>query len=787
MILSLLFLFLLCPKVVGKRTQYKCRLEHYFPEGYYKDGDLVIGALLSQYLTYDIAESFKRQPPLAYSLDAYPLTRNYQHVLALVYAIEEINKNPNLLPNITLGFHIHENYFSERKTYECSLSILSGRDRTTPNYTCRKPKKLIATIGGLKSISTIQMANILGIYKIPQISYGSPGAAFSDKTLSPFLYHTAPNEVLQTVGITRLVLYFGWTWIGVIASGNAEGENFILNLKKEFVQKGICIAFMEMLAKRPTDEIKWKIKEKMSSCNIIVLYGATDFLIWVKISLESYAISGKVLITTCQWDFQSSVTSLHLGFSSFHGTLSFTLHTSEILGFREFLQSIRLSKYPDDIFMKYFWMAAFHCFIPSIDSGSMFWPLCTGNERMQDLPSFKLEFQTLGLSYNIYKAVYAIARALHEAHSSRYILKHLDDSPRHMMYSIKPWKVPQSTCTKSCLPGYQKITIEGKPVCCFACFPCPEGRFSNHKDADHCEKCLEDQYPNPSKDNCIPKPIIFLSFREPLGIGISSVAGSLFLITALVLGTFVKYHDTPIVKASNRNLTYILLISLMLCFLCSLLFVGQPGSVTCLLRQTAFGIIFSASVSCVLAKTVTVVLAFMVTKPGNRVRKLVGIKLTSSIIISCTVTQVVICIIWLGSSPPFPDFDMKSEANHIILKCNEGATPMFYIVLGYMGFLAIVSFTMAFLARRLPDAFNEAKFITFSMLMFCSVWISFIPTYLSTSGKYMVAVEVFSILASSAALLGCIFSPKCYVIVVRPDRNTRNKLLKKVNSGIKKL
>ncbi|XP_028639932.1 vomeronasal type-2 receptor 116-like, partial [Grammomys surdaster] len=340
----------------------------------------------------------------------------------------------------------------------------------------------------------------------------------------------------------------------------------------------------------------------------------------------------------------------------------------------------------------------------------------------------------------------------------------------HLELATGGTSVPTSMCSVTCIAGFRRIHQEQTADCCFDCAQCPENEVSNETaDMEQCVRCPDDKYANLQQTHCLQRAVSFLAYEDPVGMALGCMALSFSVLTVLILVTFMKHNDVPIVKANNRILSYILLIFLFFCFLCSLFFIGHPSQATCILQQTTFGVFFTVAVSTVLAKTITVVMAFKLTTPGRRMRRMLASGTPNLVIPICTLIQLVLCGTWLVTSPPFIDRDIQSEHGKTIIFCNKGSVIAFHFVLGYLGSLALVSFGLAFLARNLPDRFNEAKFLTFSILVFCSVWITFLPVYHSTRGKVMVVVEVFSILASSAGLLGCIFVPKCYVILVRPD------------------
>ncbi|XP_075043722.1 vomeronasal type-2 receptor 26-like [Mixophyes fleayi] len=341
-------------------------------------------------------------------------------------------------------------------------------------------------------------------------------------------------------------------------------------------------------------------------------------------------------------------------------------------------------------------------------------------------------------------------------------------------------QVPQALCSAICLPGTRRAIRKGSPICCYDCIPCSEGEISNTSDSENCQKCPDDEWPNEEKDKCIPRIVEFLSYmKDSIATVFSSISGLYIILTVYIIRLFVLFRDTPIVKANNRNLSFILLISLKMSFLCIYLFIGRPVDITCTLQQVSFGIIFTVAVSSILAKTIMVYIAFKATRPGSSWRKWLGVKLPIYVMLTCSSVQFLTSAIWLSVSPPFQEYDRDSYRGIIIIQCNEGSVFAFYFMLGYMGFLAAVSFGLAFMVRTLPDIFNEAKYITFSMLVFCSVWVCAIPAYLSSKGKHMVTVEIFAILASGIGILSCIFFPKCYNILLRPEMNSKRHLLEK--------
>uniref|UniRef100_A0A8C2YXZ9 Olfactory receptor C family, r1 n=1 Tax=Cyclopterus lumpus TaxID=8103 RepID=A0A8C2YXZ9_CYCLU len=760
------------------------------------------------------------------SLDLGSLKNAY----TMMFAVEEINQNSTLLPGVKLGYRILDNCASSYWAQQVALSLVGG-DTHSCNLTPSMPHSAAygqpgETAGRIlyNEILTISMKTTT--YMVTQcqnnvsasffqISHMASCPCLSDRLNFPNVFRTIPSDIYQARAMARLAIRFRWTWMGAV----------IVN--KDYGRLAIQVYVFVILQ-------RVALTIQASTARVILIFcWYTEIK---KVFLELAKIN---FLASEAWSTSDDL--LHdLDISKVaRGVLGVAIRSSTIPGFENYLRGLHPMRRPDDEFLREFWEKEFGCSLGAAQShaatlfpakrssqkGSL--PLCSGTESLERVKNRFTDISQLRMSYNVYLAVYAAAHALHNLLScpdresspgnnsfscsspkdikpievntivpessylqgsfNNYDLVNWQNTPDgslklvligrvdgfdlHLNESAIQWstgynQVPTSVCSESCPPGSRKANRKGEPLCCFDCIQCAEGEISNTTDSLHCELCPHEFWSNAERTACIPRQLDFLSFNETLGITLTTAAVSGAAVTTAVFVVFLYYRQTPMVRANNSELSFLLLLSLKLCFLCSLVFIGRPSVWSCRFQQAAFGISFVLCVSCLLVKTV-VVLADIFSLDVKKMTTL-----------TCLLfLQVIICATWLSLSPPVPQRDLGFQGSTVTLECAMASVVGFSLVLGYIGLLACTSLFLAFLARKLPDNFNEAKLITFSMLIFCAVWIAFVPAYVSSPGKYVVAVEIFAILASSYGLLLCIFAPKCFIILFRPEKNTKKHLM----------
>uniref|UniRef100_H2T3L3 G-protein coupled receptors family 3 profile domain-containing protein n=1 Tax=Takifugu rubripes TaxID=31033 RepID=H2T3L3_TAKRU len=646
-----------------------------------------------------------------------------------------------------------------------ALALVSGLENEISNENCTKIKTIQAILGHSGSRPTIAFAQVVGRFHIPVISHFATCACLSNRKEFPTFFRTIPSDFYQSRALAKLVKHFGWTWIGAIAVDNEYGLSGIATFIQAAQEHGVCTEYSESFSSSGPPETLQRIVEvvKRATSKVIVAFMSHREIKLLAQELYSQNITGLQWVGSDAWITDHSLTDSS-GHSILLGSLGFTVSKAKILGLEEHLRGLHPAQFPTRR------------------------RPCSGSESLQNDTSPFTDVTELRFTNNVYKSVYVVAHALDNLMKCE-----KGEGPFSEGSCADPncveWvcvclfvhvlQAPVSVCTQRCLPGTHKVLQKGKPVCCFDCVPCPPGEISNSTNSIHCIKCPNLFWSNQERDACIPKSIEFLAHKELLGtlLVLFSLLG-VFLTTFMFL-IFYCHKETPIVRANNSELSFLLLFSLTLCFLCSLTFIGRPSGWSCMLRHTAFGITFVLCISCVLGKTMVVLMAFRATLPGSNMLKWFGPAQQRLCVVAFTFVQVLICILWLTISPPYPFENMEYYNDRIILECALGSALGFWAVLGYIGLLAMFCFILAFLARKLPNNFNEAKFITFSMLIFCAVWVTFIPAYVSSPGKFLVAVEIFAILASSYGLLFCIFLPKCFIILFRPELNTKKHIIGK--------
>ncbi|XP_051778233.1 extracellular calcium-sensing receptor-like isoform X2 [Erpetoichthys calabaricus] len=815
----------------------------------------MLGGIFAVHFELQAPEMLFRSKPLQWKCDSFDILL-FQRPQTMAFAIEEINRDQSLLPNITLGYRILDNCMNLQVSLRAAVSLIAGQGDTVNDNNCTGPPPVVAVIGEPLSSYSIAVARLLGLFSVPQVSYCASSPLLSNKREFPSFFRTVPSEAFQV--IPKIIQYFGWTWVGAIGSDDDYGVYALKSFSEEHKKFG-CIAFSEAINVNDKSNLKRAVKVvQQSSAKVIVVFLTKLDASTLINEIAHQNITGKQWIASDSWSAFAALAS-NENFKYFGGTIGVTARRGVIPGLEQYLLQAKPDYDQNNNLLKQFWEKIFGCKFNINDTATKYTmensKECTG---LEDLKSTKTEYSDvsqLRATYNVYKAVYAVAQALHNLNNCEHGKGPFEGNTCADITSVKPWQLlhylketnftvhlgervtfdengdalpvfdivnwqqtpdkmvisktigvfdqftssgqqlvinkddifwnfnsgtaPESVCSKSCQPGSRKAHRKGEPTCCFDCLPCADGEISSHLDSTECLICPPDFWSNQKRNKCILKEVEFLSYEDAMGITLTTTALLGGCSSVVILAIFIYFRKTPVVKANNSELSFLLLVSLMLCFLCSLCFIGEPTHLSCRLRHVAFGISFVLSISCILVKTIVVIMAFKATKPGKSVMKWFGATQQRGTVFFFTFIQALICIIWLTTAPPFPNKNTKYQNAKIIFECDIGSVAGFSCLLGYIGLLACISFLLAFIARGLPDTFNEAKFITFSMLIFCAVWITFIPAYISSPGKHTVAVEIFAILASSFGLLFAIFAPKCYVILFKPEKNTKKALMGK--------
>ncbi|KAF5905654.1 metabotropic glutamate receptor 4-like isoform X1, partial [Clarias magur] len=161
---------------------------------------------------------------------------------AMLFALDRINNDHELLPNISLGARILDTCSRDTHALEQSLTFVQALiEKDGTDVKCQgggspiitKPERVVGVIGASSSSVSIMVANILRLFKIPQVSYASTAPELSDNTRYDFFSRVVPPDTYQAQAMVDIVRHMGWNYVSTVASEGNYGESGV----DAFIQK----------------------------------------------------------------------------------------------------------------------------------------------------------------------------------------------------------------------------------------------------------------------------------------------------------------------------------------------------------------------------------------------------------------------------------------------------------------------------------------------------------------------------------------------------------------------
>ncbi|KAJ8257763.1 hypothetical protein GJAV_G00189420 [Gymnothorax javanicus] len=777
---------------------------------------------------------------------------------AMLYALDQINSDPELLPNITLGARILDTCSRDTYALEQSLTFVQALiQKDTSDVRCsngeppiiRKPERVVGVIGASASSVSIMVANVLRLFEIPQISYASTAPELSDNNRYDFFSRVVPPDSYQAQAMVDIVKAMGWNYVSTLASEGNYGESGVdafIQISRE--AGGLCIAQSLKIPREPKPgEFDKIIKRLMETSNArgVIIFANEDDIKRVLGAAKRANLTGHFLfVGSDSWGAKNAPILDQEDVAE--GAVTILPKRASIDGFDQYFTSRSLENNRRNIWFAEFWEDDFRCKLTrpgiKIDPDKK---KCTGEERISRHSPYEQE----GKVQFVIDAVYAMAHALHSMHldlcagsmgvcekmdpvEGRMLLKYIravnfngsagtgvlfnenGDAPgrydifqfqmsnttspgykvigqwtnhlrlnmEEMQWSGGERQVPDSVCSFPCNPGERKKMVKGVP-CCWHCELCDGYQFQ--ADEFTCEMCPFDMRPTENRTGCRPTPIIKLEWHSPWAVIPVFLAILGILATSSVVITFIRFNDTPIVRASGRELSYVLLTGIFLTYLITFLMIAEPGPVVCAFRRLLLGLGMCISYAAMLTKTNRIYRIFEQGKKSVTPPKFISP--TSQLVITFILisVQVLGVFIWFGVVPPHTIIDYEElrppnpELARGILKCDMSDLSLISC-LSYSLVLMVTCTVYAVKSRGVPETFNEAKPIGFTMYTTCIIWLAFVPIFFgtaqSTEKMYIQTTTLTVSMSLSASVsLGMLYIPKVYVIIFHPEQNVQKR------------
>ncbi|XP_054639719.1 metabotropic glutamate receptor 4-like isoform X4 [Dunckerocampus dactyliophorus] len=729
---------------------------------------------------------------------------------AMLFALDRINNDNNLLPNITLGARILDTCSRDTHALEQSLTFVQALiEKDGTDVKClgggapiiTKPERVVGVIGASSSSVSIMVANILRLFKIPQVSYASTAPELSDNTRYDFFSRVVPPDTYQAQAMVDIVKAMRWNYVSTVASEGNYGESGV----DAFIQKsredgGVCISQSVKIPREPKqgefDKVIRRLRENPNARVVIIFANEDDIRRLLDAAKKANQTGHFIWVGSDSWGSKISPV-LHQEEMA-EGAVTILPKRQSIKGFDRYFISRTLENNRRNIWFAEFWENNFSCKLSrhALKKGSGL-KKCTNQERIGKDSNYEQE----GKVQFVIDAVYAMAHALHNMHqelcpgkvglcskmdpiNGTHLLKHIrrlnfkgiagnpvlfnenGDAPgRYEIYQyqirnqtaeykiIGHWtdqlhlnvrsmqwpgivhQIPSSICSPPCRAGERKKIVKGIP-CCWHCERCDGYQYQ--ADTFTCKMCRFDLRPNENHTGCVSIPIVKLEWSSPWAVIPVLIAVVGIMATLFVVVTFIRYNDTPIVKASGRELSYVLLTGIFLCYATTFLMISTPDVGICSLRRIFLGLGMSISYAALLTKTNRIYRIFDQGTMSLSAPRFISP--ASQLIITFTLASVQllgVCI-WFGVDPSkaIIDYEDQRTSNPSlargVLKCDISDLSLICL-LGYSMLLMVTCTVYAIKTRGVPETFNEAKPIGFTMYTTCIIWLAFIPIFFGTS------------------------------------------------------